>query len=129
MSIDQIGNNNGGRRPGAGRPKGATASRTLRYLGSLHRRYPILPLERMMAVINDQNASDERRDAAARNAAPYYHPKLAPLIIDKKGEQRYSVDVDKLGDDELIQFERLLLKCQVPVNDDEEDGDEESPYS
>jgi hypothetical protein len=34
--------------------------------------------------------------------------------VDLKARQKHSVDIDKLSDDELVEFERLLLKCQVP---------------
>ncbi len=48
----------------------------------------------------------------AKAAAPYIHPRLAS--VDVRSRQKYSIDLTKLDDDELILFDRLLLKCQVP---------------
>lgn len=127
MTINENGNTNGGRRPGAGRPKGSATRRTENYLRSLRQKYPTWPLEYLMQVLHDQNASPERRDFAAKSAAPYCHRRLAPLIVEENEDRRYSVDVDKLDDDELAQFERLLLKCQVPVDQEEQDEDDEFP--
>jgi len=118
---------NGGQRPGAGRPKGSAARRTENYLRSLKQKYRSWPLELLVEVYNDQNASLEHRLFAAKSAAPYCHRKLAPLTVEEKPERRYTVDVDKLDNDELVEFERLLLKCQVPVEDQMEDEDEEFP--
>lgn len=126
--MTETANSNGGRRRGAGRPKGSTARRTENYLRSLRQKYPLWPLEHFMQVLNDHNADPERRDFAAKNAAPYCHRKLAPLVVEEKRERRYSVDLKKLDDKELIDFERLILKCQVLVDHEEQDEDEDEEF-
>ncbi len=123
MTVDGTGN--GGRRAGAGRPKGAMAKRTFRYLGSLREKYTLLPLEHMLEVLNDQNASPERRDAAAKCAAPYFHPRLSVVLLEEKEMKTCSIDFDKLTDDELITLEHLISKSQMPI--DENADDEEFP--
>jgi hypothetical protein len=118
---------NGGKRPGAGRPKGSAARRTENYLRSLRQKYPSWPLDFLMQVQHDQRVTLELRLYAAKSAAPYCHRKLAPLAVEEKPERRYSADLDKLDDDELVQFERLLMKSQVPVEDQVGDEEEEFP--
>jgi hypothetical protein len=77
----------GGYRPGAGRPKG---SRTLkRALPSP--KLPVVkitPLEYMLAVMNDPNADELRRDKMAIAAAPFMHPRVADNRYGKKDEER-----------------------------------------
>ncbi len=115
MSTYEKRGGNGGRRAGAGRPKGAVSKRSERSIASLTNKYPEMPRDYMLRVMNDPRASNARRDAMARYAAPYVHPKLATIQV--RRVQRYSVDIEKLTDEELAGFERLLLKCQVPDNE------------
>lgn len=97
--------------------KAATAFRKL----SLRERFPLMPLEYLLGIFNEIDPKtgkpckyliDFKIQAAAR-AAPFIHPKLSNINL--QARQKYSVDVDKLNDDELVEFERLLVKCQVPV--------------
>ena|SRR5262249_10897549 len=65
---------------------------------------PLTPLAYMLAVINDPTASAGRRDAMARAAARYMHPR--PYPVGKKRQQaaaakRAGID-DGWGDD--LQF-------------------------
>lgn len=39
----------------------------------------ILPLEYMLGVMRDENASTERRDDMAKSAAPFLHPRLQSI--------------------------------------------------
>jgi hypothetical protein len=68
-------NDHGGRRPGAGRPKGSVERLTSGNLKHFRERYPIQPLDHMMNVINappgTKGVTDERRDRMAMAAAPY----------------------------------------------------------
>jgi hypothetical protein len=118
---------NGGRRPGAGRPKGSATRRTENYLRTLRQKYSVWPLEWHMSVLNDENATSERRDYAAKAAAPYCHRKLAPLVVEEKPERRYSVNIDLLDDEELAQFQHLVEKCQVPMDENDQEDDEFPP--
>jgi hypothetical protein len=56
-----------------------------------------------------------RKDEMAKAAAPYLHPRL--VASDEKDEEpvQYSMDLTKLSDDELIAFERMLIKAHRPV--------------
>lgn len=90
---------------------------------SLRERFPTMPLEFMLSVINniDPYTGVPRKYlladqlTAASRAAPFIHPKLSNVNL--QARQKYSVDVDKLDDAELIEFERLLLKCQVKMGE------------
>lgn len=52
----------------------------------------ITPLQYLMRVMRDDTATVERRDWAAKTAAPYYHPQLAR--VEHKGP----------GDDGVFEF-------------------------
>jgi hypothetical protein len=112
----------GGRRPGAGRKPGPAwfGKQTYRAM-SLRQRFPIMPLELMLCVVNNLDPDspepkrktftlEKRCDMAAR-CAPYLHPRLANVNL--QARQKYSIDLDKLDDQELAAFEKLLLKSQV----------------
>jgi hypothetical protein len=73
----------------------------------------------LLAIINDVDPKtgeprkfklQDQLQAAAR-AAPFIHPKLSNVNL--QARQKYSIDLDKLDDEELAQFEHLLLKSQV----------------
>jgi len=70
---------NGGRRPGAGRPKGAISKSTRAILEALDSGGE-MPIQYMLRVMRDENAPDLRRDHMAKIAAPYLHPQIANLI-------------------------------------------------
>ena len=111
----------GGRRPGAVRPKGSIERFTSRNLKHFRERYPIQPLDHMMNVINappgTKGVTNAQRDRMAMAAAPYLHQRLCALEPEEE-EPRYSMDLTKLTDDELIAFERMLIKAHRPVSDD-----------
>ena len=46
----------------------------------------ISPLEYMLSVLRDPKASQDRRDAAAKAAAPYLHPRLQYTELDASGD-------------------------------------------
>lgn len=65
----------GGARPGAGRPKGSVKKKhqiTVADVG----RAEYLPVEYMLALMRDERAEPNRRDAMAIQAAPYLHARL-----------------------------------------------------
>jgi hypothetical protein len=68
----------GGKRRGAGRPKGARnrvkveAFRAAAATGEL-------PVEYLLRIMRDPDAGWQRQDAAAAAAAPYLHPKLSSI--------------------------------------------------
>jgi hypothetical protein len=108
----------GGSRPGAGRPKGSIERFTSGNLKHFRERYPIQPLDHMMNVINapprTKGVTDARRDRMAMAAAPYLHQRLCTLEPEEEPPE-YSMDLTKLTDDELIAFERMLIKAHRPV--------------
>lgn len=73
----------GGKREGAGRPKGAvnkaTAARQAEIAAS-----GLTPLDFMLNRMRDESMDEEARFEAAKAAAPYVHPRLAATEI--KGE-------------------------------------------
>ncbi len=75
----------GGKRPGAGRPKGAITLSTRAILEFAHSGGE-LPIEYMLRVMRDDNAPDLRRDDMARIAAPYLHSRVTVLPEDDEEE-------------------------------------------
>jgi phage terminase small subunit len=64
----------GGKRPGAGRPKGSKNKTSLEQPEQReHYKGVQSPLDYMLAVMRDPLARFRRRDAMARAAAPYVH--------------------------------------------------------
>jgi len=74
----------GGKRPGAGRPKGAI-SKSTRAIVEGAKSAGMLPLDYMLAVMRDREAETGRRDDMAKAAAPYLHPRLASTEV--KGDK------------------------------------------
>jgi len=73
--------NRGGARPGAGRKKGSLNRATAEARAAAAETGE-LPLQYMLRIMRDPNASNTRRDEMARTAAPYLHQKLvaAPFV-------------------------------------------------
>jgi hypothetical protein len=72
----------GGRRPGAGLPRGAKNKRTVTKVSLLparaHQRVvAAMPLDILMRAARDTALAIEVRLAAARAAAPYYHARIS----------------------------------------------------
>jgi hypothetical protein len=68
----------GGKRAGAGRPVGATTRKT-REIAERAAKDGLTPLEYFMTILRNEKAPDAERFAAAKEAAPYIHPKLAAV--------------------------------------------------
>jgi hypothetical protein len=47
----------------------------------------MLPLDYVLAIVNDPNADPARRDRAARTALPYCHPRVADTAPGKKAQR------------------------------------------
>ncbi len=79
------------------------------------------PLELMLKVVNDESAPMARRIEVAKAAAPYIHPRFAAVQVEEiKPEPRYSIDLRRLSDEELMQYERIVMKGQVRVDQPDE---------
>lgn len=138
----------GGKRPGAGRPKGipyAESRPGANRNKSLRERYPVWPLEHMLSVLNQPDVIVPKKNGkngkeienleelkvqaekvaaakmdAAKAAAPYLHPRLAQVDINSTNRQvKHSLDLSKMTDEELAFFERIVAKTQVVVLDNE----------
>jgi hypothetical protein len=79
--------NRGGRREGAGRPKGALNLKTRALLESVAAGGE-MPIGYIMRVMRDENVPSKRRDKMALAAAAYFHPRLlsVPLSEDEESE-------------------------------------------
>src|SRR5215472_15559780 len=73
----------GGKRPGAGRPRGAISKSTRAILEAAAGGE--MPVEYMLRIMGDPREPAARRDEMAKAAAPFLHPKMqatAPSIAD-----------------------------------------------
>ncbi|WP_051903694.1 hypothetical protein [Neorhizobium vignae] len=119
----------GGKRDGAGRklgaPNKATQERQRRVAAT-----GITPLDYMLKVMRNPEASDERRDEMAKAAAPYVHPKLASLQhTGRGGGPIQTVDLARMTEEQLNALESLFGPLATGSGDDEGDQsgeDEES---
>lgn len=68
----------GGRREGAGRPKGARNRKTVEQSEAV-RESGLTPLDYLLSVMRDISLPREDRVDAAHKAAPYVHAKLASV--------------------------------------------------
>jgi len=85
----------GGRREGAGRPKGAPNFRT-RAMFEEAAAGGEMPIAYMLRVMRDEDAPDLRRDAMAKVAAAYLHPRVAASHVDD--EEVSELDGDAPGE-------------------------------
>lgn len=87
----------GGARPGAGRKPGSANKKSQEIAAKLMAE-GLTPLEYMLRVMRDEKEDAARRMDAAKSAAPYMHPKLAPLEQGKgKEDDLASVIRDLIG--------------------------------
>ena len=80
----------GGKRQGAGRKPGATTTKT-REIADKAAAGGITPLEFMLSVLRDESAPTDARFEAAKQAAPYIHPKLSSIEAKIDADVRRSV--------------------------------------
>lgn len=81
----------GGARPGAGRKRGASTTRT-REIADKAAEAGVTPLEFMLQVMRDEDATRAERLDMAKAAAPYIHPRLSAVEakVDASVEQTIS---------------------------------------
>jgi hypothetical protein len=75
----------GGKRAGAGRKYGTIRRLTEEAIREAQANGQLLPLDYMLAVLNDPTAPVERRDQMAIAAAPYMHSKLVRTLVTADG--------------------------------------------
>ena len=73
----------GGKRPGAGRPKGSKDKITKKREAAISSS-GLTPLQYLLSIIRDTTQEQSARVDAAKAAAPYVHPRLA--AIEHSGE-------------------------------------------
>ncbi len=113
----------GGKRIGAGRPKGAAAKRT-RAIADRASAEGLTPLEVMLKAMRTHADKDEWDEAAsiAKDAAPYMHAKLASIQhTGRNGGPIQTVDLTKLSGDELAQLEAIFGPLAGSSDDDAPD--------
>ena len=67
----------GGKRPGAGRPRGAISKSTRAILEATAAGGE-MPIEYMLRIMRDPREPAARRDEMAKAAAPFLHPRMQP---------------------------------------------------
>jgi hypothetical protein len=97
---------NGGRRPGAGRPRGSRNRRTREAIAAAEQ--GVTPLNYLLQVMWDPKNDTAARLEAAKAAAPYVHPKLSSIEVQTDADVRTLTDeqirrelADLLNDPEL----------------------------
>jgi hypothetical protein len=76
-------NTHGGKRPGAGRPKGSINRRSLSAIEEVASRFRgWSPLMHLAMVANDESLDASIRLDAAKAALPYFHAKLKQTVFD-----------------------------------------------
>ena len=90
-----IGAGKGGRRPGAGRPRGSIDKRKRAERRRLAVPEQRLPLDLMLDIINDPSVPEARRDKFIIAAAPYLHPRLTTIAIAKAPFEMTDVEIEQ----------------------------------
>ena len=88
----------GGKRPGAGRPRGSRAKADI---AKQIKAGGITPLDFFLEILRDEDRPDADRKWAAQQAAPYCHPKLN--AIDHSG----AMSLAMTHEEALDELERL----------------------
>jgi hypothetical protein len=91
----------GGRRPGAGRPKGSKVKKTMD-IAIAAAAAGETPLEYMLRVMRDESVPALVRLDLAKAAAPYMHARLASTVLNAAVEQSLTIEIRKFtyADDE-----------------------------
>ncbi|NLS03609.1 hypothetical protein HGP14_09585 [Rhizobium sp. P32RR-XVIII] len=110
----------GGKRTGAGRPRGAATKRT-REIADKASSEGLTPLEVMLTAMRE-HAKQKDWDAAAsiaKDAAPYMHAKLASVQHSgPKGGPIQTVDLTNVSDDQLAALEAIFGPLAGSGDDD-----------
>ncbi len=107
----------GGKRPGAGRPKGASVRKNPKRLERIKQRAleegKIVPLDYFMGVLNDPEATDDERMEAAKAGAPYMHPRLQAVAF--SGDAPHKTHEQRLLELDALAQERTATAETDPV--------------
>lgn len=97
----------GGKRAGAGRPKGAKNKRDWQKIQEKVAEGGMLPLEFMLKVMRNPKNSWAARQTAARDAAPYVHPRLSSIV--HKGDLKEPVTTATMPEDVFRDLAKKVL--------------------
>jgi len=98
----------GGSRIGAGRKRGSKTARTAD-IAIKAAEAGITPVEYMVAIMRDETQPQTIRLQAAGMAAPYVHPRLANIQVERKGNPDI---LKKLW--ENMQAQKQLMNAEAP---------------
>jgi hypothetical protein len=90
------GNQRGGKRPGAGRPKGSANKRTREIADAVAASGEETPLEFLLRVMRTSEDPVRQLDAA-KAAAPFVHARLAAVEVGNKDDQAFKHEFSWLG--------------------------------
>ena len=102
----------GGKRPGAGRPKGAISKSTAAIIEAA-KAGGETPLDYALRIMRDDNAPSDRRDEMCKVAMPFVHSRLSPVETPSGGPR----DLSKLTNAELDSLERISRKIAGAYGD------------
>lgn len=114
----------GGRREGAGRPKGARTVRTSKVAEKAIASGKITPLEVILKAMHQSFDAEEWAAAAAfaKDAAPYMHAKLASVQHSgPNGGPIQTADLTKASEEQLAALEAIFGPLAGSSADDEGD--------
>ena len=84
----------GGKREGAGKPKGYTHKNSSQLVEALTKKYKTTPLEFMMEIMTDVTRDDKERLDAAKAALTYFHAKPATESdINLSGDSGFTLNI------------------------------------
>jgi hypothetical protein len=92
------GEGQGGRRPGAGRPKGAVGKRNRELLARAKAEALEMSVDRLLRRLNDASLPEDYRDHLAAIVAPYCSPRLSAISVQKRPGQMTDEEISGLLD-------------------------------
>ncbi len=124
MPTRSTGVGRGGKREGAGRPKGSINTRQRITLDQAAK-FGELPIEYMLRVMNSKKAPDARRDEMAKAAAPYLHPRLATTTLQTPPDKplRFAWDFTKLDREQRAAVRSILMASLAETGSEDGPGD------
>jgi hypothetical protein len=97
----------GGKREGAGRPKGALGKRSRELLAQAEAEGFEMPVARLLRRMNDPTLEEDRRDEIAALVAPYTAPRLSAVSITKRPIEMTDQEIAGLLDQAKQDVHRL----------------------
>lgn len=116
--VKKVRGRRGGKRPGAGRPKGAIC----KVSKEDRERFAAggeLPLDYMMRIMRDARYPKARRDEMAKAAAPYFHAKLSSVEVKNKKGEKFRLATQDMTPKEAM--DAYLSTLSQPTFEDEDE--------